>query len=82
MSRFTVGSLVRCREREWVVLPSADEDLLLLRPLGGSAAEVCGIFLPVEGDRVAEANFAPPDPASAGRRWECQTRRKNSAIFL
>ena len=66
MSRFTVGSLVRCREREWVVLPSPDEDLLLLRPLGGAAAEVCGIFLPVEGDRVAEANFAPPEPASMG----------------
>lgn len=29
MARFTVGSLVRCREREWVVLPSPDEDLLL-----------------------------------------------------
>ena len=66
MARFTVGSLVRCREREWVVLPSADEDLLLLRPLGGAAAEVCGIFLPVEGDRVAEASFTPPDPASMG----------------
>ncbi|NTU77994.1 MAG: DEAD/DEAH box helicase, partial [Chloroflexales bacterium] len=66
MSRFTVGSLVRCREREWVVLPSPDEDLLLLRPLGGAAAEVCGIFLPVEGDRVAEASFTPPDPAGIG----------------
>lgn len=66
MPTFTVGSLVRCREREWVVLPSLDEDLLLLRPLGGAEAEVCGIFLPVEGDRVAEASFAPPDPASLG----------------
>lgn len=66
MARFTVGSLVRCREREWVVLPSADDDLLLLRPLGGAAAEVCGIFLPVEGDRVAEASFAPPDPTAMG----------------
>jgi superfamily II DNA or RNA helicase len=66
MPTFTVGSLVRCREREWVVLPSLDADLLLLRPLGGAEAEVCGIFLPVEGDRVAEASFEPPDPASMG----------------
>lgn len=66
MARFSAGTLVRCREREWVVLPSADDDLLLLRPLGGAVAEVCGIFLPVEGDRVAEASFAPPDPASMG----------------
>ncbi|MFV9504662.1 MAG: helicase-related protein [Oscillochloridaceae bacterium umkhey_bin13] len=66
MPTFTIGSLVRCREREWVVLPSLDEDLLLLRPLGGAEAEVCGIFLPVEGDRVVEARFAPPDPASLG----------------
>lgn len=66
MSRFSVGSLVRCREREWVVLPSPNADLLLLRPLGGAAAEVCGIFLPVEGDRVVEASFAPPEPDARG----------------
>jgi superfamily II DNA or RNA helicase len=66
MSRFTVGSLVRCREREWVVLPSAQDELLLLRPLGGSTAEICGIFLPVEGDGVREASFAPPDGDSLG----------------
>jgi len=29
------GTLVRYREREWVVLPSQDPDLLLLRPIGG-----------------------------------------------
>jgi superfamily II DNA or RNA helicase len=66
MPRFTTGALVRCREREWVVLPSPDQDLLLLRPLGGSEAETCGIFLPIEGDAVAEASFAPPDPAHMG----------------
>ncbi len=63
---FRVGSLVRCREREWVVLPSPDPDLLLLRPLGGALAETCGIFLPVEGDQVSAASFPPPDPASLG----------------
>jgi len=31
---FAVGSLVRARGREWVVLPESKEDLLVLRPLG------------------------------------------------
>lgn len=66
MPGFEVGSLVRCREREWVVLPSEHPDLLMLRPLGGAEAEVCGIYLPVEGNSVAPATFQPPDPATAG----------------
>ncbi len=66
MSRFEIGTLVRCRGREWVVLPSEQDDVLLLRPLGGSEAEVCGIYMPLEGQRVTPATFAPPDPARAG----------------
>ncbi len=66
MPRFEVGSLVRCREREWVVLPSEHPDLLLLRPLGSAEAEICGIYLPVEGNGVTPATFQPPDPAMAG----------------
>ena len=68
MNQFTVGSLVRCREREWVVLPPASDqpDLLLLRPLGGAEAEVCGIYLPIEGAGVTAATFPPPDPSAAG----------------
>ncbi len=41
------GSLVRYRERDWVVLPSDDPDLLSLRPIGGSAREVCGVYKPL-----------------------------------
>ncbi|MEN9937929.1 MAG: hypothetical protein RLZZ387_4508, partial [Chloroflexota bacterium] len=66
MTRFEVGSLVRCREREWVVLPSEQEDVLLLRPLGGAETEVCGIYLPFEGDGVSHASFQPPDPRYGG----------------
>ena len=39
-SPFAVGSLVRIRDREWVVLPESDDDLLMVRPLGGTDAEV------------------------------------------
>jgi superfamily II DNA or RNA helicase len=63
---FTVGSLVRARGREWVVLPPEDEDVLLVRPLGGTEADACGIFLPLEGHDVQTATFAPPDPEASG----------------
>ena len=62
--KFDVGSLVHARGREWVVLPESkeEEDLLVLRPLGGSEDEITGIYLPLEPD-VREARFPPPDPA-------------------
>ena len=41
---FTVGSLVRARGREWVVLPESSEEMTMLRPLGGGDMEVTGIL--------------------------------------
>lgn len=61
-----VGSLVRCREREWVVLPSKDEALLMLRPLGGSESEETGIYLPLHLEEIDRATFALPNPRTAG----------------
>lgn len=60
---FSVGSLVRTRGREWIVLPDSarEPDVLWLRPLGGSDDEVAGVYLPLEP--VTEASFPPPDPA-------------------
>ncbi len=40
------GKLVSLRGREWVVLPSDDPDLLVVKPLGGSDEEIAGIYLP------------------------------------
>ena len=61
---FTVGSLVKARGREWVVLPDSDPELLMLRPLGGTDNEITGIYLPLE--KVEPATFALPDPAQVG----------------
>lgn len=61
---FAVGSLVRARDREWVVLPDSTDELLILRPLGGTDEEVTGILVPLE--RVDSASFAPPDPRQPG----------------
>lgn len=65
-NQYSVGSLVRVREREWVVLPSEDPEVLNLRPLSGSESEACGIHLALEGTEVQPAQFSPPDPQSAG----------------
>jgi len=42
-----LGSIVRCRGREWVVLSTPEPDVVLLRPLAGSDQETCGIYLPL-----------------------------------
>ncbi|MCC6763843.1 MAG: DEAD/DEAH box helicase [Deltaproteobacteria bacterium] len=61
---FAVGSLVRARGREWVVLPESGDAVLVVRPLGGTEDEVAGLYLPVEP--VAPATFDLPDPARLG----------------
>ena len=70
---FAVGSLVRARGREWVVLPQSEPDLLMLRPLGGSEEEVTGIYIPLEP--VEHARFALPDPARLGDFRSCRLLR-------
>src|SRR6266487_506305 len=61
---FAVGSLVKARGREWVVLPESEEQMLSLRPLGGTNEEVTGIYLPLED--VEPAQFDLPNPALWG----------------
>jgi len=61
---FATGSLVRARDREWVVLPGSTGELLVLRPLGGSEDETAGILVGLEA--VEPAVFDWPDPDQAG----------------
>jgi len=61
---YTVGSLVKARGREWVVLPDSGDEMLILRPLGGTDNEIAGIYLPLE--RVEPAHFDLPDPTQVG----------------
>lgn len=62
------GKLVSLRGREWVVLPSGDPDLLVVRPLGGSEEETTGIYLPlgVPSDEPKDARFEKPTPEDLG----------------
>jgi superfamily II DNA or RNA helicase len=62
------GKLVSLRGREWVVLPSDDPELLVVKPLGGSDDEIAGIYLPlqIDTDRPIDARFEPPTIADLG----------------
>ena len=59
-----MGSLVRARGRDWVVLPDSDATCLVLRPLGGGEDDIAAV-LPAHED-VRPATFAPPSPEDLG----------------
>lgn len=66
------GSLVRYRERDWVVLPSEEAEVIRLRSLGGSGREVCAVFKPLADlvaysppcERLTPSRFPLPEAAS------------------
>ncbi len=66
--KFKPGDLVRARCREWVVLPETRDDVLKLRPLGGSEddATVICLSLEPENDKPTSATFDLPDPHQVG----------------
>src|SRR5712692_5440139 len=70
---YAVGSLVKARGREWVVLPESDEQMLVLHPLGGTEDEVTGIYIPLE--RVDPAHFDLPNPNQLGDYRSCRLLR-------
>ena len=70
---YSVGSLVKARGREWVVLPESNDQLLVLRPLGGTDDETTGIYLPLE--KVEPASFDLPDPTQPGDYRSCRLLR-------
>ena len=65
---YTPGKLVKIRDREWVVQPSGDPDILLLKPLGGSEEETTGIYIPLEfaEDEPQEVIFPHPTSEDLG----------------
>jgi superfamily II DNA or RNA helicase len=91
------GSIVRCRNRDWVLLPSDHDDVYLLRPLTGATDDVVAVHrqltnlvgydLPEE--RVRSATFPLPtaddlaDAASAQLLWQAArlTLREGATPF-
>lgn len=84
------GSLVRYREREWVVLPSERPELILLRPLGGSSREITGVplsfattlrhSLPHEG--IDPAQFPLPTAESIQDHTAVQLMQQAARLLL
>jgi len=60
----------------WVVLPSDNEDLLLLHPLSGTDDEIGGIYLPLIGKELQEARFPAIDPKATASfaKFGCSCR--------
>ncbi len=60
MSSYSIGSIVKFRSREWVIVPPGEPDLLHLRPLAGSEEDACGVYLPAEDEKPQPAVFPLP----------------------
>jgi superfamily II DNA or RNA helicase len=62
------GTLVNYRNRDWMVLPSADKDLLRIKPLGGTEEEETAVYLPLQlpGEEVTSASFPYPNSTDIG----------------
>ncbi|MEW6230430.1 MAG: DEAD/DEAH box helicase, partial [Bacillota bacterium] len=57
------GSIVRCRNRDWVLLPSPDEGVYLLRPLTGATEDVVAVHKGLM--ELAKFDFAEEQVRSA-----------------
>jgi superfamily II DNA or RNA helicase len=63
---FQIGSIVRARGRDWIVLPATAPDVLNLKPVTGAGGVTTGLFLPLEGASVKSATFPRPDADAVG----------------
>lgn len=70
---FSPGNIVSARGRQWVVLPESNDDVLMIRPIGGLDDEVVGICMELE--EVRSANFSLPDPNKPGDFNSCRLLR-------
>ncbi len=61
-ARWSPGSLIRARGREWIVLTGSDSEMLRVRPVSGSEDDQTLIHVDLELDPVTDATFPKPDP--------------------
>ncbi|HWA72810.1 MAG TPA: helicase-related protein [Polyangiaceae bacterium] len=62
-ARWSPGSLVRARGREWIVLSGSDGEVLRVRPVSGSEEDQTYIHMGLEAVPVADASFPKPEPS-------------------
>src|SRR5262249_27682978 len=61
--RWSPGSLVRARGREWIVLSGSHAEVLRVRPVSGSEEDQTFIHLALESEPVGDASFPRPEPS-------------------
>lgn len=61
---FKTGTLVEFRHRPWVVQQSADNEIIILKPLGGTDAEIIGLFKPLYGNELQLKSYSFRRPTS------------------
>jgi superfamily II DNA or RNA helicase len=59
---FAPGDLVYARGREWVAMPSPDAEMICLRPLSGTEADLQFLHPALEREPIRHARFEMPDP--------------------
>ena len=66
---YKTGTLVEFRNRPWVVQQSSDDDMMLLKPLGGTDVEAIGLYKPLYGDDldIKSYEFRRPTADDIGR---------------
>lgn len=64
ITQFAPGSLIKARDREWVVLPGTTPELVIARPASGRAEETSGFLTAIE--TVVTASFSPPTAEGPG----------------
>lgn len=81
---YKTGTLVEFRSRPWVVQQSNDENLLIIKPLGGTDAESVGIYLPLYGDQliIKPYNFRKPSAEDLSRGYQSAARTLYDACRL
>lgn len=65
---YKTGTLIAFRNRPWVVQQSTEDNLMIIKPLGGTDAETIGLYLPLYGDElhIHSYNFRRPSADNIG----------------
>ncbi len=69
---FQPGSIITARAREWIVLPTSSEEVLHLRPVGGSELESTVLHIALEKSSIEQATFPWPSEDDIGPSYAAQ----------
>lgn len=67
-TELTTGSIVKFRGRDWIVLPEANRDITLLKPLDGVESDITGVYHPLKfnSDEITSSSYPELKIANVG----------------